>query len=456
MRPLASDALAPGLPYADRIDLAGWLVAEYQKRGGDELDQFIADRCGAERSVYLRLERVREGLRPLESPVTISEEAGAFVPVSPNRATKLEVPAAAGTVSGEPGRDGARGDEVLQATTAGPLPPPAREQDRQAGEPDRHGQEPDRTAARPAREVVAPPEAERAGSPEPRPPADPLPAAGSQHAPPQAGPAEFVPVPSPQQRVEDPPREASSGFEPIHDGAARGPYDDQAYYADQGPRRGEGPPPAGEEPIRPLAPSREGTPPPLSVLDRTGRQPDTAYQGERYPHPLANATVSQLLTQLELVGNDAGQFNSILRRIFDTGIHPDNHKERAKSWEIISEINWYNHVSEHWDIQLDALARIFDIVVIPDFTGQVAAEVIARWAWGAPPPMIGGLLAAARNADLDMWHAMMHILEPVIAARWVIDNSIHNYWDPERMSRGAADYGGGDNRRRGIRGLLRH
>jgi hypothetical protein len=162
------------------------------------------------------------------------------------------------------------------------------------------------------------------------------------------------------------------------------------------------------------------------------------------------------LYRIDPITNNADQFNSILRRIFDVGIHPDNHRERAKSWDVISDINWYNHITEHWGIHLDDLAHIFRIVVIPDFTGPVAAEVIARWACEAPPPMIGGLLAAARNADLDMWHVMMHILEPVLAARWATDNSIYEHWDPERISRGVADYGGGDNRRRGIRGLLRH
>lgn len=488
VRPFASDALAPGLPYADRIDLAGWLVAEYQKRGGDELDRFIADRCGAERSIYLRLERVHEGLRPIESPVTISEEAGAYVSLSRSRAPKQEVPAPAGA-SGEPGRDGAHADENRQAATAGPRQPPAQElhhgdlshqgratageatrpisadlpqlpageQDRQAREQDRHGQEPEHTAARPADEVVGLPEARRAESPELQPPMDSSSATGSQHAPPQAGPAEFVPVPGGQQYVEDTPREAVPRLEPIREEGPRGPSGDQVYDDEQDSWHGGYQSAAKDQKMRSLATSKEGmTAPPLGVSGRGEQQPNMAHQSERYPQPPAHATVSQLLRQLELIGNDTEQFNSILRRIFEVGIHPDDHRDRTKSWEIISDINWYNNISRNYEFHLAELASIFAIVVIPGFTDRVAAEGIATWAWSAPPPMIGGLLVAARKHSPDAWNDIMHILEPVLAARWADMYALYDLWDPRRVMQGAAEFGSGDNRRGVLGRFLRH
>ena len=49
--------------------LADWLVAEYQERGGDELRQLLAEWCGAERSLQVRLRKVYDGLRVRHLPV---------------------------------------------------------------------------------------------------------------------------------------------------------------------------------------------------------------------------------------------------------------------------------------------------------------------------------------------------------------------------------------------------
>ena len=48
--------------------LAASLVAEYRKRGGDELGQLIAELCGAERSPQVRLRKVHDGLRAKRLP----------------------------------------------------------------------------------------------------------------------------------------------------------------------------------------------------------------------------------------------------------------------------------------------------------------------------------------------------------------------------------------------------
>jgi hypothetical protein len=156
--------------------------------------------------------------------------------------------------------------------------------------------------------------------------------------------------------------------------------------------------------------------------------------------------VSELLKQLELAGNDADKFNSILEKIFEAGIRPDEHNDRRRSWEVIKEYNWYTNIRRYHELNLEALAYIFYIVVLPEFTERDAAGSIARWARGAPPPMVGALLDAAKRTNLGMWHDMMHILEPVLAARWVADHSIGEEWDADRTLRAATEFGSGDNK----------
>jgi len=169
-----------------------------------------------------------------------------------------------------------------------------------------------------------------------------------------------------------------------------------------------------------------------------------------------SVSVSYLLKQLELVGDDAGQFDSILRRIFQVGSQSDDPNDRAKSWEVISNNDWYNNLCEHHIFYLGDLAEIFGIVVIPELVGPNAAEAIARWAYYAPPPMIGGLLAAARKAGPGTWQAVMRILEPVLAARWTADNLIQDQWDTSRVIRSTAELGRGDNMRGILGRFLRH
>jgi hypothetical protein len=67
VRPLAPDALGPGPAYAAWVEMAGWLVTEYQERGGEGLAQFVANCCGNERSLPMRVERIFLELRRAES-----------------------------------------------------------------------------------------------------------------------------------------------------------------------------------------------------------------------------------------------------------------------------------------------------------------------------------------------------------------------------------------------------
>ena len=134
VRPLASDALDPGVPYAGRVELAGWLVAEYQERGGDGLAQFIVKCCGSERSLQERLERIHDELRGPESPLIVSPGPATFVSLADDGPPSWEEPESAGPDLAEPvpeEREGdlARADEGSPAMAAEPSQPEPREPD---------------------------------------------------------------------------------------------------------------------------------------------------------------------------------------------------------------------------------------------------------------------------------------------------------------------------------------
>ena len=663
VRPLAIDALDPGVPYADQVELAGWLIARYQERGGDGLKQFIVECCGSERSLQLRLERVHDQLRDTESPMIISRDSVRFVSLSAGSAAARQEPepvepdleepkrgvaaaevgspdvagepsqpetpepdredrepdvAAAGgvpegvaaaevgspDVAGEPSQpetpepdredrepdvvaaggvpEGVAAAEVGSPDVAGePSQPETPEPDREdrepdvaaaggvpegvaaaevgspdvAGEPsqpetpepDREDREPDVAAAGGVPEGVA---AAEVGSPdvagEPSQPETPEPdredrepdvaaaggvpegvAAAEVGSPDVAGEPSQPETPEPDREDREPDVAAAGGvpegvaaaevgspdvagepsqpetrepdpdfWEPdgeawesdrVADGAdeegawpqaesailqdaapglapSRGEtvvsgYGEAAHPGYQEPRRDEFQSTVrADERARSLVSSKEGqTAPPLTVPDPTLQQTGTrsmAYPTERPPSPQQFATVSRLLKQLELVGGDTGQFDSILQTIFQAGRQADDPNDRAKSWEVISNNDWYDNIYKHCEIYMEDLAEIFGIVVIPDLVGPRAAEVIVRWAYDAPPPMVGGLLLAARKANPETWQAVMQILEPVLALRWVVDSSIQDQWDASRAIRSINQLGSGDNKR-GVFSLFR-
>jgi hypothetical protein len=66
VRPFEASALEAGTAYAELVELASWLVAEYQDRGGNGLERFIAECGGA--SFPLRIGRVSDALRKAHQP----------------------------------------------------------------------------------------------------------------------------------------------------------------------------------------------------------------------------------------------------------------------------------------------------------------------------------------------------------------------------------------------------
>jgi hypothetical protein len=431
VRPLAPNSLDPGSPYADWVELAGWLVAEYRERGGDWLGQFIAECCGSERSLQVRFERVRDELRKIESPVIISGEPAGFVSLSAGSPSLLGDPESAALDLEEPER-----------------------------EPDYEAREPASTAADGADEEVARSGAWHAGPLESREPLSPAaapPSAGPRHALPQAEPTVAIPAFGPDRYETAVPQESAPGFastgaETVFSGSG-----DSAYHEYQEPSQGKFQSSARADRWKEsLAPSREGQlAPQLLVPGRSSEQAgaqSVALPADRYQPPPQSVAVSHLLKQLELAGDDPGRFDSILRGISQAGGQLADLNDRLKSWEVISNNDWYANICKHHVFGVTELAEIFGIVVIPDLVGPDAAEVIARWAYDAPPPMVGGLLGAARKASPETWRAVIRILESVLAARWAADNSIQNQWDADRATWSTGDFGRSENKR----GILGH
>ena len=130
--------------------LAGWLVAEYQERGGDELRKVVADWCGTEHSLLPRVQKVHKELHARHSPIAISGPPSPFVPVSTVQAPEHEPdrplvpaesrgsapsaadePVLAGPEQAGPQRAGPTEGLPLEAEAAvsPPAPSPARDQD---------------------------------------------------------------------------------------------------------------------------------------------------------------------------------------------------------------------------------------------------------------------------------------------------------------------------------------
>jgi len=68
VRPFESGGLVDGASSAETIEFAGWLVTEYRERGGDGLEQFIAECAGSAGPSALRIEQVWQAMRKSRPP----------------------------------------------------------------------------------------------------------------------------------------------------------------------------------------------------------------------------------------------------------------------------------------------------------------------------------------------------------------------------------------------------
>lgn len=254
------------------------------------------------------------------------------------------------------------------------------------------------------------------------------------------------PPPSPSPPPSSSP-EATSGFTPAQDPGTADSGEPVDYERPES-WRGRNQFRTEEEWLSSLSSSKERhMAPPLGTPDPGDRRPGgptVHYQGERLPQPPA---MSQLLKQLELEAGNNEKFDSTIEILFQMAGPANDPSDWDRSWEVICDNAWYDNISQYYDLHTDFLAYIFRMVVIPALVGPVAAEGIARWALRAPARMIDGLLAAARDHDPGFGQAVMNLLEPVLAVRWMADNSITAQWDDDRLIRAAAEFGSGENRK---------
>lgn len=470
VRPLAPDALSGAAPYADLVELAGWLVAAYRDRGGKGLAAFLADACGSERSLYGRLERVQGRLRD-EHTVVVTSEGSAYVALHARRSAHTAE----------------TGEAPRPAAASVPEPP-------HIPEPAEFSPVPEKTRLSDVAEAVDDP-------PEP---------AATPEAPDEVQVDQTVIV----QRLEtglarQPPAESGLVRRQL---VGRDPGDWTSEVRGGAAARREGGPDAQQEEgdsgqtaqvyygyrtwtIEEVAPGRDGrAAPDLPLSDRAdnirwesqsgeladddqqprvdqpfsdSRQPyeqagqpyppqpypqgQPAYSQEEqqrgnpyaqpgqphyqqtpaqqpYPQPRPGVTVSSLLTQLELAVSDPERFRSCLDAIFKLR-YLDDPEDRLKSWERISGKYWFANVAKCEVFQRYELAAIFSIVLIPELRrGGVREEAIANWALDAPAEMIAGLLAAVNEAE-DQRPTIQAILTPALALRWLRDLSMEDLWD---------------------------
>jgi hypothetical protein len=147
----------------------------------------------------------------------------------------------------------------------------------------------------------------------------------------------------------------------------------------------------------------------------------------------------ELLTRL--AGTlDADEFTSILQEVLTLGGVPE-FGDRVEARRLLAEANWCIHPSRPGDRELhaDELSRIFQLIVNPDLGRPRVPREIADWADTAPPAVIRGLLAGAkagdRPADDACYSAMMRIVEPVLAGRWIDEHGLAADWHPRRPRR---------------------
>jgi hypothetical protein len=452
VRPLAPDALSDAVPYADQVELAGWLVAEYRDRGGDGLALLLADACGNERSLQGRLERLQHKLGA-EHSVVISSQGSPYVTLHAERSAQA----------------------ALSSELSPPAPRPALDR---LPAPGSHESSPvpEETATANAVKVVDEPGEPAGTAPETSPPEE-VPSGLASVARETEGVLDEV---RPDQTViaqqsetdwarrllaeSGPVSRRIAGLDPgdwdneVSGAGARGdwfrswtieevaprrdrsdapnlPLSDRADNPDQEPHIDQSPS-ADRQPNEQAGQSYPQGQPPYSEGQPYAQPSQEPYQqeaaGQHVQRPYSQAqqsvTVSFLLKQLELVGSDPARFRSYLEAIFRLR-DVDDPDDRLKSWELISGKYWFRNVSKCEVLEQHELAGIFSIVLIPELRrGGVREEAIANWALDVPAEMIAGLLAAVKEAE-DQRPMVHAILESVLAIRWIRDKSMEDLWD---------------------------
>lgn len=485
VRPFAEGALGDEAPYAAMIEVASWLVAEYQVRGAEGLERFIADCAGSSGSFANRMAHVSEALQRAHQPAGASgnrPRSGRFrgraqvpVPELPDPG-KAEYPPAAAALASEM----AMGPQAAAPSSAATGAPEAESPERgswdagsrrlevtqPAGAPDSaqepggawsQGAQPDEPAEVLAQEAARASQVHAQGDStrfadsglgdewhhEERYPGQ----VGTRGAglrddyAPGTGYAPGTPLPEPGR---PPGRHRGQPVEEEDDEFGGVPIARASGLPETGSQAG---PPSGESPAAgygwsgypadPLASLRDSKDaPPFRPAARGGPPASTRYTPEDVsPRGGGQEPVSSLLKQLEWPEVDQAEFESILDGIRRSGVL--TREECRRSWSVISGNDWYENVTRENSFRSGDLAAIFSLVVIPDLDlAQPGAEVIARWAVEVPNPMIEGLLTAAKMGGGETWETAMRILEPALAYRWTAEHWMPpGLWDQSRAVR---------------------
>jgi hypothetical protein len=425
VRPFASSALDPETPYAARVGLAGWLIAEYRERGGDQLRDFIIESCGSETTSPKRLERVREALMARQAQMPGSSEATRMMGVL-SRPEAEAPPASHQAAEALP----ATADDSLSALDDHATADEVRAAEREAAQ--REAAEWEATRRELARRELAEREmAEReaaalssranvgvasAGAGDQGSLVASMPAHGAgaevadvlgyqaqPHFPPDPGQA------APGRQWSAPP---GGAYVERHPGGAPALPDDRR---------------------QPLPSGRDGrTAPELPASDRgghTGRSWNwfgSGHEEERHP---PTSSLSDLLRKLEIVRHDHEQFDNCLREIGRYNVKSVTLNDRQNSWDVIRVNDWYIKLSEI--ILPVEIGHILQLVLIPALDEPGVPERIAGWAREAPDAMIGGLLQAAKNTGRERHRQVMEILERVLADQRVKQAGFSHVWDSD-------------------------
>jgi len=438
VRPFDPEALDDRSLYAE---LAGWLVAEYRERGGDELAQLITEWRGAEQSYQSQLQRVYDELCARRSPVVVSGPPAPFVPVSPaydparepGPKPVLDETAALGLVAA---------DEFAPVDLGEPAPAEGRLPEEEVAllpqapllVGDQAGLAPQAPAPVGDQAGFAPeapaPVGDQTG------PAPHAPALGKEDVPGQQVPTPAVdlgpPATSPARQVAEPQAKAlQAGTGKIAQAAAHdlAQHNEQDWltrpdlFGEQhldSARHG----PHSSRPARPPEPG-------------VSSGPATRQSSARRP-----AAVSDLLKKLP-AARDSQEFQFILRDILNPSALPDS-SERVKARREVSKHDWYGKIEQSGHVlSLPPLAGIIRMIIIPDLGNPDVIKKISDWAGDAPPVVIGALLEAAMQDDMDTGQLMMQVLQPILAYRWMIDNDLQSQWDRTLAPQPGSDPGRG-------------
>jgi hypothetical protein len=138
--------------------------------------------------------------------------------------------------------------------------------------------------------------------------------------------------------------------------------------------------------------------------------------------------VVKLLRMLPMAADDQ-EFWSILQKILSPDVPSEADRRRAR--REMGKPEWYVQMEQSGRVlDINTLSPLFQKIIIPDLGDPLVVTMITEWAGDKHPVVVGGLLAAASESGNDIWQAVMQILQPGLAYRWMAENGIEGLWGP--------------------------